>query len=78
MAKQRQKKFSIDREINDTDIWVIEVIGLPYIYVGGITDLKRIFNNQDKDFKCKVNGKFIDKRGDKYEKYDSTTSNFNS
>ena len=70
MKKPVRRKLSIDRQINDTDIWVVTIAGKKRRYIGGMTGLKQAFDNDVGDYVCKVVMRFIDKRGDLVERYE--------
>ena len=69
MKTTKGRVFRIDREINDTDIWVVSIAGKKRRYVGGKTGLKLAFDKDVGDYICTVVMRFIDKRGDLVEKY---------
>ena len=62
------KRLTIDRQINDSDIWVVEIKGMRR-FIGGLTELNRLFEKQNKDWECTVKMRFIDKSGRNVEKY---------
>lgn len=62
------KRLTIDRQINDTDIWVVEIKGYKR-FIGGFSELNRQFEKQNNDWKCTVKIRFIDKSGQNVEKY---------
>ena len=70
MKKPIKRKLSIDRPINDTDIWVVTIAGKKRRYIGGMTGLKQAFYKDVCDYVCKVVMRFIDKRGDLVERYE--------
>ena len=70
MKQTVRRKLSIDRPINDTDIWVVTIAGKKRRYIGGMTGLKQAFDNDVGDYVCKVVIRFIDKRGDLVERYE--------
>ena len=67
MKQPVRRKLSIDRPINDTDIWVVTG---KRRYIGGMTGLKQAFDKDVGDYVCKVVIRFIDKRGDLVERYE--------
>ena len=69
MKKPVKRKLSIDRPINDTDIWVVAIAGKKRRYIGGVTGLRHAFDKDVGDYVCKVVMRFIYKRGDLVEKY---------
>ena len=69
MKQPVRRKLSINRQINDTDIWVVTIAGKKRRYIGGMTGLRQAFDNDIGDYVCKVVMRFIDKRGDLVEKY---------
>ena len=70
MKQPVRRKLSIDRQINDTDIWVVTIAGKKRRYIGGITGLRQAFDNDVGDYVCKVVIRFIEKRGDLVERYE--------
>ena len=62
------KRLVIDRQINDADIWVVEIKGRKR-FIGGLSELNRQFEKQNKDWECTVKMRFIDKSGRNVEKY---------
>ena len=70
MKQPVRRKLSINRQINDTDIWVVTIAGKKRRYIGGMTGLKQAFDNDIGDYVCKVVMRFIDKRGDLVERYE--------
>lgn len=69
MKQPVRRKLSIDRQINDTDIWVVTIAGKKRRYIGGMTGLRHAFDKDVGDYVCKVVMRFIGKRGDLVEKY---------
>ena len=69
MKKPVRRKLSIDRHINDTDIWVVTIAGKKRRYIGGMTGLRQAFDKDVGDYVCKVVMRFIGKRGDLVERF---------
>jgi hypothetical protein len=70
MKQPVRRKLSIDRQINDTDIWVVAIAGKKRRYIGGVTGLRHAFDKDAGDYVCKVVMRFIGKRGDLVEHYE--------
>ena len=62
------KRLTIDRQINDTDIWVVEIKGHKR-FIGGFSELNRQFEKQNNNWECTVKMRFIDKSVRNVEKY---------
>ena len=69
MKTTKGRVFRIDREINDTDIWLVSIVGKKRRYIGGKTGLKQAFDKDVDNYVCTVVMRFIDKRSDLVEKY---------
>ena len=69
MKQPVRRKLSIDRPINDTDIWVVTIVGKKRRYIGGMTGLRQAFDKDVGDYVCKVVMRFIGKRGDLVERF---------
>ena len=52
MKQPVRRKLSIDRPINDTDIWVVTIAGKKRRYIGGMTGLKQAFDKDVGDYVC--------------------------
>ena len=50
MKQPVRRKLSIDRPINDTDIWVVTIAGKKRRYIGGMIGLKQAFDKDVGDY----------------------------
>ena len=72
MAKQNTaiiKTFKINREINDEDLWAIEIKGFKKLHCCTKSSLKAFFELCNINFDCIVKVRFINKSGLNVEKY---------